>query len=65
VGKDDEQGFADALVALLSDADGARAMGRAGREHVLSSFGVERLVADHEALYRELLTRRRGGTAAA
>ena len=40
---------------LLDDRERAAAMAAAGREHVLATFGVERLVDDLDRLYRRLL----------
>jgi glycosyltransferase involved in cell wall biosynthesis len=53
----------EALVAglstLVADADLRARMGAAGREHVTSLYTLDRLTADHLALYDELLTLRR------
>jgi glycosyltransferase involved in cell wall biosynthesis len=51
----DEQGFADAVLALLGDPERARAMGEAGRARVAEMFSLERLVDHLDALYRRLL----------
>ena len=48
-----------ALVRLVEDTALRTQMGLAGRAHVSASFTLERLVADHAALYGELLARRR------
>jgi glycosyltransferase involved in cell wall biosynthesis len=40
---------------ILSDADLARRLGDAGQAKVLEEFGVGRMVAAYEALYRELV----------
>ncbi len=53
---DDHDGLAEALRALLDDPARASRMGAAGRAHVLGRFGVERLVADLDELYRGLLS---------
>jgi glycosyltransferase involved in cell wall biosynthesis len=42
------------VVRLLSDRELARRMGRAAIERTTGAFGVERLVADTEALYRSV-----------
>ena len=47
--------LADAIESLLSDPEKAARMGAAGQRHVLERFGLERLVSDVDALYRELL----------
>jgi glycosyltransferase involved in cell wall biosynthesis len=56
VPRGDHEAFADALVRLSGDAELRRRMGLAGREHVRRRFAVDRLVADMDALYRELLS---------
>ena len=56
---DDEPGLARAASAILDDPSRAAAMGAAGRRHAASAHGVERLVDDHERLYRRLLARSR------
>jgi hypothetical protein len=43
------------VVALLDDPDRRRKMGDAGRASVATRYGVERLVGDIDAMYRELL----------
>ncbi|MFT3916844.1 MAG: glycosyltransferase [Anaeromyxobacteraceae bacterium] len=48
--------MARALVRLAGDPDRARAMGRAARRYVEASLSIERLVAEHEALYARLAT---------
>jgi glycosyltransferase involved in cell wall biosynthesis len=52
---DDPPALAAAIGSLLDDPDRAAAMAARGREHVLSTFGVERLVDDLDHLYRRLL----------
>ena len=49
---------ADAIGALLADRDRASAIGEAGRKHVVPVFGAERLLADMDQLYTELLRRK-------
>jgi glycosyltransferase involved in cell wall biosynthesis len=49
--------LAEAIVALLSDRDRARAMGREGSRLVHDRFDAERMVARTEALYLQLLAR--------
>src|SRR6478752_4707529 len=52
---DEPAGLADAIRPLLDDRERAAAMAARGREHVLATFGVERLVDDLDRLYRRLL----------
>jgi glycosyltransferase involved in cell wall biosynthesis len=52
---DDPAALAAATAALLDDPERAAAMAARGREHVLATFGVERLVDDLDRLYRRLL----------
>ncbi len=59
---EDEQAFADAVLDLLARPAIARAMGVAGREHVMRAFALDRLVDDVDGLYRRLL-RERGAPA--
>ena len=47
--------LAQRIVTLLRDRESARAMGRAGRASVRDHFSVERLLADVEQLYTQLL----------
>jgi len=47
--------FADALEALAHDPARRRALGEAGRRHVVARYSVERLVEDVDELYRSLL----------
>jgi glycosyltransferase involved in cell wall biosynthesis len=55
VDRDDVAGFAGRVRALLEDRELAAVQGSAGRSHVLSRFGLDRLVDDVDGLYRELL----------
>jgi len=41
-----------------SESEAARGRALAGREHVLAHHGVDRLVRDVDALYRELRSQR-------
>ena len=50
--------IADALEKLAKDAGLRTSMGTAAQEFTLAHFGVERLVHDHEELYKKLLTDR-------
>jgi glycosyltransferase involved in cell wall biosynthesis len=52
---DEPAELAAPIRALLDDRERAAAMAARGREHVLATFGVERLVDDLDRLYRRLL----------
>jgi L-malate glycosyltransferase len=52
---DDAAALAEGIERLLADPVERRAMGQRAREHVLERFGLERLLEDIRALYRELL----------
>jgi glycosyltransferase involved in cell wall biosynthesis len=52
---DDAAGLARAVETLLGDPARRRAMGDRGRAAMVARYGIDRLVADIEALYRELL----------
>lgn len=52
---DEPADLARAIGSLLDDRARAAAMAARGREHVLATFGVERLVDDLDRLYRRLL----------
>jgi glycosyltransferase involved in cell wall biosynthesis len=54
----DVQEIADALEKLAKSAELRARMGVAAQEFTLSNFGVDRLVHDHEQLYRKLLANR-------
>jgi glycosyltransferase involved in cell wall biosynthesis len=54
----DVQEIADALEKLAKSAELRARMGSAGQEFTLSNFGVDRLVLDHEKLYKKLLANR-------
>jgi glycosyltransferase involved in cell wall biosynthesis len=51
---DDAAGLAEAVTKLLGDPPLRRAMGERGRASVVARYGIDRLVTDIEALYREL-----------
>jgi glycosyltransferase involved in cell wall biosynthesis len=55
VAPDDERGLAEAATRLLDDDALARRLAQQGSRHVLASFGLQRLVDDHDRLYRRLL----------
>lgn len=67
VAPDDVDGLAAAIAARATDPARRRAEGEAARRHVLGRYGAERLLADVDALYRELLAARAacGGARAA
>lgn len=58
VAEDDAAALAAAIAARATDADRRHAEGQAARRHVLGRYGAERLLADVDALYRELLSAR-------
>jgi glycosyltransferase involved in cell wall biosynthesis len=54
----DVQKIADALEKLANSNEMRGRMGASAREFTLSNFGVDRLVKDHELLYKKLLANR-------
>ena len=58
----DTHAMAERLEILARDPERRVAMGRAGRARMLERYAVERLVADVDALYRELLGETRSAT---
>ena len=52
----DVQEIADALEKLVRDNALRAQLGSAAHEFTLANFGVQRLVRDHEALYKKLLS---------
>jgi glycosyltransferase involved in cell wall biosynthesis len=54
----DVQEIADALEKLAKSVDLRARMGAAAQEFTLSNFGVDRLVHDHESLYKKLIANR-------
>ena len=52
----DVQEIADALEKLVSDKALRAQLGIAAQEFTLANFGVQRLVQDHEVLYKKLLS---------
>ena len=52
----DVQEIADALEKLVSDKTLQAQLGSAAQDFTLANFGVERLVHDHEELYKKLLS---------
>ncbi len=53
----DVEQLADATRRLLEDDELRTEMGRAGREHVLRSFGKSRMLDEYEKIYRDLVAR--------
>ena len=56
-----QQAFADALARLASDSALRARLGAGARERARRRYSASRLVADIEALYDELMSRRRDG----
>lgn len=54
----DVQEIADAIEKIAKSAELRARMGASAQEFTLSSFGVDRLVNDHEVLYKKLLANR-------
>jgi glycosyltransferase involved in cell wall biosynthesis len=54
----DVQEIADALEALVNSNELRVQMGAAAQKFTLANFGVERLVKDHEELYKKLIANR-------
>jgi len=54
----DVAGLAQRLQTLVHDQIMRQAMGTAAREHVVSHFSLERMIAEYRNLYRELAARR-------
>src|SRR3954452_3955116 len=57
---DDVRAVAASAGTLLDDRELAARMAAAGRRHAASRYTLERLVEDHDRLYRSLLDRRSG-----
>jgi glycosyltransferase involved in cell wall biosynthesis len=60
VGSGDPRALADAIVSLLADPERRARLGRNGRGTAVARFGSDRLVADIDGLYTDLLGRRTG-----
>lgn len=54
----DEAGFTSNLIRLVSDGELRNSFSKAGKAHVLSKYGYERLVGDMRKLYLELLEKK-------
>jgi glycosyltransferase involved in cell wall biosynthesis len=52
----DVQDLADAVQNLIEDTDLQKKLGNEAKEFTLNHFSVNRLISDHEALYRALIT---------
>jgi starch synthase len=52
----DVTGLADAVQRLVADPAAARAMGAAGRERARESLSRERMVAELDAVYADVLS---------
>ncbi len=61
----DVAGLADAAQALLADPERRTRLGAAARRRVETSFGIRRMAAELESLYREVLSGRPIGDAGA
>jgi len=59
VASGDEERFADAIVDLLEDAEKRKQFGELGREFISANYTKERLCADIERLYLDLLSARK------
>jgi glycosyltransferase involved in cell wall biosynthesis len=55
----DVAGLASAMDGLIADPDGARAMGRRGRQRMVERYDLAALIGRHEELYAGLLAERR------
>jgi glycosyltransferase involved in cell wall biosynthesis len=55
VPRDDQPALTAAIAELAGDAGRRREMGERAREHVLARYSVDRLIADIDALYTDLL----------
>jgi len=51
----DPEALAEAIIALIQDRERAEAMGQVGRARVEEYFSVERMIAETETLYEELI----------
>lgn len=55
----DDRALAEAIARLAAHGEWRRSIGRCARERALARYSAERLVADVECLYRELMSARR------
>jgi len=58
VGAGDHEALGDAILSLLADPERRATLGRSGRDTAVRRFGADRLVADVDRLYMDLLARR-------
>ena len=56
IAPDDFAAFAERTIALLKSEDDRQAMGRAGRQWVVSRFGKQAWAANVSAFYEEVLS---------
>jgi glycosyltransferase involved in cell wall biosynthesis len=54
---DDETALGSCVRELIGDPERASAMGARGRDRVLAEFALDRLIADMDRVYQEVLTR--------
>ena len=57
----DISGFTQRIDELLHDPEGAQTMGRQAREDILARFSLERMITDHDRLFRSLVYPIRNG----
>jgi glycosyltransferase involved in cell wall biosynthesis len=55
----DPEALSEAMIRLLRDHDMAQAMGRRGKEKVMSQLSLERYVNEYQSLYEETLSKKR------
>jgi glycosyltransferase involved in cell wall biosynthesis len=56
--RDDSRAYCDAIRALAEDSGVRHAIGSAARDRIRAEFTVQRMAAEHGALYEQLLARR-------
>jgi glycosyltransferase involved in cell wall biosynthesis len=56
-GTDDLAGLARSIARILQDSAMATELGASGRRHATTSYAIERLVDDHDTLYRGVLAK--------
>jgi glycosyltransferase involved in cell wall biosynthesis len=54
----DVPAIADALEKLANNPELRKQMGASAQEFTMANYGVERLVKDHEVLYKKLIVNR-------
>jgi len=60
IGKGASEAMGAALFELASSPDRRRSLASSGKESVIKMYSKERLINEHETLYEELLTRKKG-----